>query len=91
MTLHTKIAKEDIAGRIASFLEMQSVDLSDVQDVSGFPLLEGGALDSLGVLNLMMFLAEEYQLEIDDEDFTPENFRDVASLATMIQRKSGSA
>lgn len=87
MTVHTAPSIEGIVKRIASFLEANSVNVDGIEDVASFPLLESGALDSLGVLNLMMFLAEEYRLEIEDEDFTPENFRTMASLAELVISK----
>lgn len=51
------------------------------------PLLEGGALDSLGILQLMMFLGDQLQIEVTDEDFIPENFKTVGSLVRFVVDK----
>jgi len=51
------------------------------------PLLDSGALDSLGILHLMTFLSENLQIEIADEDFVPENFQTAGSLARLVERK----
>jgi acyl carrier protein len=46
------------------------------------PLLSGGAIDSLGILELMTFLGERFDIEIEDGDFDGEN---VASLASLVR------
>jgi len=51
------------------------------------PLLGTGLLDSLSVIQLMVFLGGELDIEIADEDFTPENLATVGSLIAFIERK----
>ncbi len=51
------------------------------------PLLASGLLDSLAILQLTMFLGEEFGLEIGDEDFTLENFETIGTLVSFIQNK----
>ena len=91
MTTQTAVSIEGIVDKISSFLETQSIRLDDVGEIHSFPLLESGALDSLGILHLMMFLAEEYQLEVEDEDFTPENFATASTLAAFISQRASAA
>jgi len=50
-------------------------------------LLEGGLLDSLGVLQLTLFLGEHFGVEIEDTDFVPENFETIGDVVRFIQRK----
>jgi len=47
-------------------------------------LLEGGALDSLGILRLAALIEEKFGIQVLDEDFVPENFETVGSLARYI-------
>lgn len=54
-------------------------------------LLGTGLLDSLAVIQLMVFLGEELGIEIDDEDFTPENLGTVGQLLGFIGRKRAAA
>jgi acyl carrier protein len=49
-------------------------------------LLDDGTIDSLGFLDLMMFLAEEFSITLDDEDFTPENLATPGHLITFVQK-----
>ena len=51
------------------------------------PLLEDGAVDSLGILELMTFVGERYGIEITDEDFVPENFETVDSLVRLVKQR----
>jgi acyl carrier protein len=53
----------------------------------GTALLGSGLLDSLAVIQLMVFLGEELGVEVDDEDFTPENLATVGQLLDFIERK----
>ena len=57
----------------------------DVSDT--LALTEQGALDSTGVLELVMFVEETYGIPVADEDILPGNFDSIAGLASYIQRK----
>jgi len=52
--------------------------------------LEEGIVDSQGVMELVMFVEEEFKVSVEDEDITPDNFDSVSLLADYIRRKSGS-
>ena len=58
-------------------------DLGD--DVS---FLEEGIVDSTGVLELVLFAEETFNVTVDDEEIVPDNFDTVNSLAAFIQRKA---
>lgn len=48
------------------------------------PLLEDGALDSLGILQLTARLEEAFGFQVADEDFTPENFETIGALTRYV-------
>ncbi len=50
--------------------------------------LEEGIVDSTGVLELVMFVEETFNVTVEDEEIMPENFDSVAQLAAYIRRKS---
>ncbi len=50
-------------------------------------LLDKGIIDSTGVLELVGFLEENYQIQIEDEELVPENLDSVNNLANFIQKK----
>lgn len=51
------------------------------------PLLGTDLLDSLAVIQLMVFVGESFGVTIEDEDFTPENLASVGSLIELVERK----
>jgi acyl carrier protein len=50
-------------------------------------LLETGMIDSLGVLDLVHYLEEEFSVVISDEDLQPENFDSVESVTAFVGKK----
>lgn len=50
-------------------------------------LLSSGILDSLAILQLTIFLSDEFGIEIGDEDFTLENFATIGTLLEFIASK----
>lgn len=51
-------------------------------------LLEEGIIDSTGVLELVMFVEETFNVEVADEEIIPDNFDSVNNLAAYIEFKS---
>ena len=52
-------------------------------------LLEKGILDSLGILDVVSFLENEFSLVVSDEELVPENFQSLGTLTTFVLRKTG--
>lgn len=50
-------------------------------------LFETGAIDSLGLLDVVGFFEEELGIEIDDDDMEPENFESIAEMTKFAERK----
>ena len=51
-------------------------------------LLESGAIDSLGILDVVAFLEDDFDLMIEDDELDPENFDSIASLVRLVQKKA---
>ncbi len=58
-------------------------DLSD--DAS---LLDEGIVDSTGVLELVLFVEEQFKIEVLDNEIVPDNFDSVNRLAAYIEQKN---
>jgi acyl carrier protein len=50
--------------------------------------LETGMLDSLGILDLVHFLEEEFGLQISDDELLPENFESLQAVVNFVRNKS---
>lgn len=69
---------------IAKNLLFSDKGFSYPDDVS---FLEEGIIDSVGVMELVSFVEENFGVKVDDLDITPDNFDSVIKLAAFIRRK----
>ncbi len=51
--------------------------------------LEEGLISSIGVLELVLFVEENFNVTVDDQEVVPDNFDSVNKLAAYIRRKTG--
>ena len=49
--------------------------------------LEEGIIDSTGILELVEWIEEEFELSVDDEELIPDNLDSVNQLSAFISRK----
>ena len=56
-----------------------------LQDETSF--LEEGIVDSTGILELVNYLEEEFEITIDDEDLIPENLDSINNVVNYLERK----
>ena len=54
-------------------------------------IFEEGVLDSMGLLFLIEFLKETYNLEVDDEELNPVNFKSINSITKFVKNKMQNA
>ena len=50
--------------------------------------LEEGIVDSTGVLELVMFVEETFNIAVEDQEIVPENFDSVGQLTAYVRRKN---
>ena len=60
-------------------------DDDGLKDDSSF--LEEGIVDSTGVLELVNFIEEEFNIEVDDEELIPENLDSIDNVSVYLERK----
>jgi acyl carrier protein len=53
-------------------------------------LLGTQIIDSMGILELVQFMEEEFRITISDEDLLAENFQSIARLTRFVQSKRAS-
>ena len=49
--------------------------------------LTEGILDSMGILEIIMFLEDEFQVKVNDDEMVPENLDSIENLLAFIERK----
>lgn len=52
-------------------------------------LLANGILDSLGVLDLVGYLEQEFGIAVSDDDLLPEHFETLRRLTAFVEDKQG--
>lgn len=53
-------------------------------------LISIGVIDSMGVLELVEFVEEEFGIRVGDDEITEENLDSLAAITTYVLRKSAS-
>ena len=51
------------------------------------PLLESGIIDSLGILDVVGFLERTFEIKIEDEELTPDNFGSIQRMSSFVEQK----
>jgi acyl carrier protein len=51
--------------------------------------LENGIIDSTGILELVTFLEETFEITVEDEELIPENLDSISNVVRYIQTKLG--
>jgi acyl carrier protein len=49
--------------------------------------MEKGLIDSTGVLELLEYIEEKFEISVEDEEVIPDNLDSLKSLAIFIERK----
>ncbi len=71
---------------VENFLYGQETPLADEDS-----FLDQGIIDSTGMLELVTFLEERYQIHIEDHELVPDNLDSIQRLAAFLQRKLSAA
>ncbi|BFH10905.1 acyl carrier protein [Paenibacillus melissococcoides] len=66
---------------LAEVVAEKNVNLTDEMNI-----LEGGLIDSLGVMNLINFLESKFGFEIQDHEFEMENFQTINSIVALVHK-----
>jgi acyl carrier protein len=64
-------------------------DDSALNDADSF--LETGTLDSTGIMELILFMEETFQIKVSDDEMVPEYLDSIDSLVAYVERKQAQA
>jgi acyl carrier protein len=79
--------QEDIRDKVTTFIKRNFLfdEKKELDPAASF--LMTGILDSTGILELITFIEEEYNIRFPDEDLTSENFDSVERVIATLERK----
>ena len=79
---------EKIKTKIRSFI-IENFLFGDDNGLKGdTSFLDEGIIDSTGVLELVTYLEEEFEIEVEDEELIPENLDSINNIAVYMEGKS---
>jgi acyl carrier protein len=79
----------DHTGTITRFVVEEFLPDTSAEELpADFDLLAGGVIDSLGVLKVLAWLEDRFELAVDDAELDPDSFRSVAAINAFITRVS---
>jgi acyl carrier protein len=79
--------KMDIKVKIKEFLQENYIFDSENGLDDDDSLLENGIIDSTGVLELILFLEENLQIKVNDDEILPENLDSVNNICNFAKNK----
>jgi acyl carrier protein len=77
----------DISNRIREFIAGELMFEDKTAALTEDTPLLGGVIDSLGLMQLISFIEEEFDVAIDDAEVTTDNFRTVADIEQLVAQK----
>ena len=64
---------------------MEGADADSLQDDTS--LERAHSVDSAGMLEIILFIEENYGFSVDNDDATPENFDTIDAMTSYVERK----
>lgn len=83
MTIET--LRAEIRDFVLNELLKGMVDESELQD--NRQMIKDGLIDSIGIMRLLTFLSQTYNIELTDDDFKMKNFEPIDNICEFIMRK----
>jgi acyl carrier protein len=80
-------AVDNTEARIMEYLKAEVVLDDGAASLTPESPLLNGAVDSLGLTQLVAFLEEEFQIEVDDADIKEEHFSTVENISRLVSAK----
>lgn len=59
---------------------------ADLEVMPDDDLLGSGLVESMGMMNLIQFIEEKFEIKVSPQDMTIENFITVSAMATYVNR-----
>lgn len=74
---------------VKTFIEEELLNGRQVKIDENADLIEQGVIDSLSLLRLVTFLEEKCQIQVQDEEIVPENFRTLGAIQEFVAKRQG--
>jgi len=78
---------DEMREQIIEFIRDEYVEDEDTEIEVDTPLITSGLVDSFSMVSLKMFLEDEYEIKMTDEEANTEAFDTVQAIMDLVQRK----
>jgi acyl carrier protein len=78
---------DDMREQIIQYIYDEYVEDDSMEITDDTPLISSGLVDSFSMVSLKMFLEEEYEIKMTDEEASTEAFDTVARILDLVKRK----
>ena len=73
--------------KIMDFIKNEIVDgLMNINLDFSTDLIESGVIDSMGIMKLLVFVEESFNMKVSDSDLVPNNFESVDSISHLVEK-----
>ena len=78
---------QEMQDKIIEYITDEYIEDEGVEITEDSPLISSGIVDSFSMVSLRMYLEEEYNIKMSDEEATTEAFDTVKSIVALVERK----
>ena len=79
----------DIAQKVREFIQENFYAANNPDLTDDASLLDLGIVDSTGILEIVAFLEDEFDIVIEDDEMLPENLDSIDNIVAFVGRKKG--
>ncbi len=80
------MTREEMLSELKQYVGRELLDGRDAGLDEHTPLLEWGVLDSLSVAELVSFTSERFEIDVPQDEVTPDNLKDLDAYVGMLMR-----
>jgi acyl carrier protein len=63
----------------------------DIHLTDDTSLIDSGVVDSTGMLDVILFIEDEFAIQVTDRETTPQNLESITRIAAFVDRKTAAA
>jgi acyl carrier protein len=79
---------DDVKDKIRKFLTEEILFEEGGKGIADDQALVGDVLDSLALMQLVEYIEQEFEIDVADEDVTPDNFQTLNDLERYVKAQS---
>lgn len=86
---NTSSNAKETANRVREFIKSNFYAASSGDLTDEASLLDLGIVDSTGILEVVTFIEEQFEVTVDDSEMLPENLDSINNITAFVERKTG--